>query len=83
MLKLKNKATGQELGTITEEQLKFLQEQLEEESLEDKDYWLNRNQVEVMAENGGDPALIALLNSALGNGDEVEVVWEGSVEPRD
>ena len=83
MILLKNKDTGKELGAISEEQFQFLQGQLEEESLEDTDYWLNRDEVQVLAENGADPALITLLNSALGDGDEVEVTWERMIEPRD
>jgi len=42
MPKLYNATTGAELGEITDEQLEFLQDQLEEESAEDQDYYINQ-----------------------------------------
>lgn len=76
MIRLKNKETGNVIGSITEDQLQYLIDQLEEEYAEDQDYWLNRAQLEIFKENGADPALVALLESALGADDEVEIVWE-------
>lgn len=76
MIRLKNKETGNVIGSISEDQLQYLIDQLEEEYGEDRDYWLNRTQVEIFKENGTDPALVAILENALGAGDEVEIVWE-------
>ena len=39
MIRLYDKDSGAELGTITKEQLQFLVDQLEQESLEDRDYY--------------------------------------------
>ncbi len=76
MIVLKNKETGDFIASLTEEQLKYLIDELEEEHSEDKDYWFNRTQVDVFKDKGADPSLIAILESALGDNDEVEVEWE-------
>lgn len=76
MIRLKNKASGTHIGTLTEAQLQYLIDQLEEEDAEDKDYWLNRAQIDLFKEQGADTQLIAILESALGNNDDMEIVWE-------
>ncbi|HEY0721890.1 MAG TPA: galactosyldiacylglycerol synthase [Gammaproteobacteria bacterium] len=78
MIKLLNKETGEQIGTLTEEQLQYLVDELEEESNDDQDYWLNRAQVEIFKDNGADPALLLMLETALGEGEELEVCWERS-----
>lgn len=78
MITLRNKETGQTIGQISEDDLQFLIDELEEETSEDQDYWLNRAALEMLAEKGAAPSLISLLESALGDGDDVEVVWERS-----
>ena len=75
MITLRNKETGQELGSITEEQLKFLIDQMEEESSEDTDYWLPRAQIDVFRDAGADTALLQLLESALGDNEDIEIQW--------
>ena len=75
MIVLTNKDTGIELGRITEAQLQFLVDQLEEESPTDTDYWLNRAELEILKENGADPELLALLEQGMGEADDMEVSW--------
>lgn len=76
MTTLKNKDTGATIGTLTEAQLQFLIDQLEEESREDTDYWLNRAQIAIFKEQGADSELVAMLEQALGEADDMEVMWE-------
>lgn len=76
MITLKNKDTGQFISSITEAELQYLIDDLEEEHNEDKDYWLNRTQLEIMKEKGADPSFIEMLESALGDNDDIEVIWE-------
>jgi hypothetical protein len=76
MIRLRNKATGAEIGTLTEAQLQFLMDQMEEESSEDTDYWLPRAQIDVFKENGADPDLIRMLESAIGDNEDIEIAWE-------
>jgi hypothetical protein len=78
MIVLTNKDTGAEIGTITEAQLQFLIDQLEEESDTDTDYWLNRTELSILKENGADPDLIALLEKGMGSADDLEVSWARS-----
>ncbi len=75
MIALRDKDTGADLGTIREDQLQFLVDQLEEEYAEDRDYYINRTMVDVMQQNGGDPGLGDLLLKAIGNRDGVEIEW--------
>lgn len=75
MPKLYDKETGEAIGDITPQQLRFLTDQLEEESLEDRDYYINRATLEMFEEDGVDPALLQVLRRALGDRDEMEVEW--------
>ncbi len=78
MITLKNKETGQYIGSLSEVELQYLIDELEEEHDQDKDYWLNKTQLEILKEKGAEPSLIAMLESALGENGEVEVIWERS-----
>ena len=71
MIKLSDKETGAFLGEITEEQLQFLQDHLEEESSDDTDYYLNQPTLEMLEQAGADPALVSLLRQAMGERDEM------------
>ncbi len=75
MIQLSDKETGVVIGTISEEELQFMIDQLEEESQADQDYWLNRETLDIFKEQGGDAHLIALLENAMGERDEMEIVW--------
>ena len=76
MIKLVDVATGAPIGTVTEEQLQDLIDVLEEESSEDRDYYIDRTTVELLEEHGADAALIRLLRQALGDREEMDVRWE-------
>ncbi len=78
MIQLYDNETGAPLGAITEEQLRFLTDQLEEESPEDRDYYLNEPTLEAFEEAGADPALLTLLRKALGEREEMEIRWARS-----
>lgn len=75
MIDLRNRDTGEAVGSITEEQLQFMVDQLEEDADNDRNYWLNRETLDMFAANGADADLIALLGAAMGDGDEIEVEW--------
>jgi processive 1,2-diacylglycerol beta-glucosyltransferase len=75
MIKIRDKETGADLGTITETQLQFLIDQLEEESETDQDYYLNKPTLEMFAERGADAELLAFLRRAMGDREEMEIVW--------
>ena len=75
MVQLRDKQTGALLGAISEEQLQFLVGELEEESRDDRDYYINRATLDMFEEDGADPELVAVLRQALGPREEMEIEW--------
>lgn len=76
MINLFDSESGTRLGSLTEEQLQFLIDQLEEESTEDQDYFIDEQTLDMLVEAGGDAALLDMLRDALGERDGVEIRWE-------
>jgi hypothetical protein len=68
--------TGDEIGEIDDAQLKFLVDQLEEEHDDDKDYFIDRDTLELLSDNGADPDLLAMLEKGLAGDDDMTVAWE-------
>jgi hypothetical protein len=68
--------TGDDIGTISDAQLKFLVDQLEEEHGDDKDYFIDRDTLELLSDNGADPELLAMLEKAIGDDEEMNIAWE-------
>jgi hypothetical protein len=68
--------TGDAIGTIQQEHLDFLVAQLEEEHGDDKDYFIDRDTLELLSDNGADPELLALLEKGLAGDDEMDIAWE-------
>ncbi len=75
MIELRDKENGSHLGSISEEDLKFLIDNLEEESDDDTDYYLTLQTLELLKARGASTALTQVLESALGGGDDVEIEW--------
>ena len=78
MIHMRNKETGASLGEITEEQLQFLIDHLEEEFEEDMDYYLNRSTLEILKEKGLDGSLLKRLEVAFGGREDLEIEWSRS-----
>jgi processive 1,2-diacylglycerol beta-glucosyltransferase len=76
MVKLYDNDTGQYLGRITDEDLQFLIDNLEEESLTDTDYYINRATLDLLKEKGMSEDFAKLIESAMGGGDEIEIRYE-------
>ncbi|MCC6748019.1 MAG: galactosyldiacylglycerol synthase [Deltaproteobacteria bacterium] len=76
MIRLYSADGGDTIGEISEEQLQFLKDNLEEESEEDREYYLTADTLDVFEEEGCPPALLKLLREALGDGEGLEVGWE-------
>ena len=75
---LYNNDSGAVIGDISESDLRFLIDNLEEETSDDQDYYLRPETVAMLAERGGSAALIELLRTALGDSEGVEVRWARS-----
>jgi processive 1,2-diacylglycerol beta-glucosyltransferase len=75
MIKLYDLQSGDLVGELTEEQFGFLASELEEESSEDQDYYLNQATVDMLEADGADPGLIAVLRQALGAKEDMDIRW--------
>jgi hypothetical protein len=65
------------IGQITTAQKQFLVEMLEEDEDEDQHYFINQDTLELFEGNNCDPELLALLESAIEDGEDgVDVGWE-------
>ena len=64
-----------DLGEITEEELRSLLDNLEEESQEDTDYYLSQDTVDYLAARGADARLVAILRQAIGDEDGIDIRW--------
>lgn len=76
MVDLYDKNTGAYLGRITDGQFKFLRDELEEESENDTDYYINVADLEPLEQKGADPELLEALLKGLRGREEMEIRWE-------
>lgn len=65
-----------EIGTIDDKQLTFLREQLEEEHDDDTEFFIDRDTLELLSDNGADPELLAMLEKGLAGDDEMDISFE-------
>ncbi len=75
MPKLYDKDSGALIGSLTDSQLRFLIDQLEEETSADQDYYVNETTIDMFADAGADAALVTLLREALAGRSEMEIRW--------
>jgi hypothetical protein len=75
MIKLLDHETGRLIGSITEAQLQYLVDQLEEEWDEDQEYYLSTDSLDMLAEGGMDTGLVEMLREAMGDRGEIEIRW--------
>ena len=70
--------SGAAIGGISDSDLQFLIDNLEEETSDDQDYYLRPETVAMLADRGGSDALVTLLRTALGDRQGVEIRWQRS-----
>jgi hypothetical protein len=75
MIDLYNAATNQLLGSITEPDLQVLADALEEESLQDQDYYIDAATIDLIADGKATDHLVHLLRAARGSADGIDVRW--------
>lgn len=68
--------TGKTIGEITEDQLQFLVDHLEEEHSDDQDYYISQDTLDLFRDEGCDPELLTLLQTALGESEDMDIAWE-------
>ncbi|HEU4584902.1 MAG TPA: hypothetical protein VFR95_04085 [Gemmatimonadaceae bacterium] len=76
MIQLYDEERNTRIGEVSEEQLQFLIDQLEEESTRDTDYYISAPTIDMLAENGADASLVKLLRDALDGRDGFELGWK-------
>ena len=75
MIKIYEVNSSEPAGTITEMQLQFLIDQLEEEALEDHDYYINQTTIDIFEFRGADTELLTLLRDMLGERVDMDIRW--------
>src|SRR5688572_8546559 len=63
-----------QVGEISEDQLDFLIDNLEEEWPEDRDYYINKAMLDMLSQRGADANLIRPLSHALSRPEEVDML---------
>jgi len=63
------------LGTINDDDLTLLVDNLEEEYEEDTDYYITPLTIDLLEESGARPELIRILRDAVGDAEGVDIVW--------
>jgi len=76
VIQLRDKDTDQVLGTIDDDDLRFLVDELEEESPTDQDYYFDPDTIDMLEDDGAPASLVALLRNILGTRDGMEIRWE-------
>lgn len=76
MIDLYNSQTNQLLGSVTEAELQLLKDALEEESSEDRDYYIDAATIDYLGDGRATDHLLHLLRTAVGTADGVEIRWQ-------
>jgi hypothetical protein len=76
MIDLYNATTNMLIGSITEPDLRVLTGALEEESVQDRDYYIDAATIDLMADGSATDHLVRLLRAALGSEEGVEIRWQ-------
>ncbi len=76
MIELYDKATNAYIGKISEEELQSLVDNLEEESITDTDYYIDKATLEFLKGQGLSSHLIKLIEDAMDGKDEIEILYK-------
>lgn len=76
MIDLYLKGTNDLLGSITEAELQYLVDSLEETSPDDHDYYVDQATVELLADGRATDHLVNLLRKAIGADDGADIEWK-------
>jgi hypothetical protein len=76
MIDIYDCATDARLGSLSQADLTFLVDQLEEESVEDQDYYISEDTCDSLLSAGAPNSLMTFLRSALAGRPEMDIRWE-------
>jgi processive 1,2-diacylglycerol beta-glucosyltransferase len=75
MVKLRDKGTGADLGSISDEELQYIIDQMDEDSPDDTDYHISRAVLSTMKAVAAPSSLTDLLETSMGDRDGFDVEW--------
>ncbi len=81
MIDLYDNATNVLIGSMTDADLKVLQDALEEESEDDQDYYIDQATLDVLGDGRATEHLMGLLRKALGTAEGVDIRWQRREAP--
>jgi hypothetical protein len=76
VITLSLKDGGDVIGTIDEDDLQMLIDQLVEEDEEDTDYYITPMTIDLLEESGASAELVSILREAVGDSEGVDIAWE-------
>ena len=76
MAELYYKVNSEYLGSISEEDLQFLIDNLVEEDSEDDDYYINQTTLDMLKERGLNAEVAKLIEDAMKGSGEVEIQYK-------
>jgi hypothetical protein len=76
MIDIYDDSTNQLIGSITEADLQILVDALEEESIDDHDYYIDAATIDVVADGRATEHLVKLLRAALGEKEGIDIRWQ-------
>ncbi|PPJ42431.1 MULTISPECIES: hypothetical protein [unclassified Pseudoxanthomonas] len=74
-IRLSEKDSGRTLGNISEADFQMLVDYMEEESSKDQDYYVEHTAIDALESLGASTDFVALLRTAVGESEGVDVVW--------
>ncbi|HEY7270246.1 MAG TPA: galactosyldiacylglycerol synthase [Dehalococcoidia bacterium] len=74
-IKLYNDQTGEELGEVSDDDVQFLIDQLEEEDAADTSYYINQDTITMLRADGASQELLVLLEKAVAGSGDADVRW--------
>lgn len=74
-IRLTEKDSGRTLGTISQEDFQLLVDHMEEESSTDQDYYVEHTAIDALESLGASADFVALLRTAVGESEGIDVVW--------
>lgn len=82
MIKIYNNQTNELLGRISDSELDFLIDNLEEESLTDQDYFIRKETIDDFARLGASEHLLSVLRGGMRSDDSIEIRWVDEEQER-
>lgn len=76
MPRLYEKQSGAFLGEVSEDDIRSLVDQLEEEHRTDEDYFIDTATIELLERAGASKALVSMLRQAVGGSEGIDIRYE-------